>query len=556
MFEHHHAHASHTPEDIPILPASIDGQSVGGLNIYYGDLHNHTGYSDGVPGSTPKIAFDTARARGLHFLAVTDHGFLLTETEWQNMRSQADDATDDGHFVALAGIEFTHAKGHMNIFNIDTLVHRDQPGFETIQGFYNWIVTHPTAFAQFNHPFQSQDWNFNDFAYHPLADHKMVTQELTTASDFFIAMNAGWHLGTLKNRDYHTNEWGLNPLMGVLATGLTQADILEAIAARRTFFVSPNNSNLALVLRANGAWMGSAIPPTNQINFTINAFDPAPNGYPLTITLYENGVRIASTTRSSATSYTWTPTIAAKQGRYYYAEASYPNWTYGIPSYSSPIWVEQPPLAKVQPTRLVPVGKPVLLDGRQSYDPDGDALIFQWNQKSGPAPLAAVQSSQFAGTALVTPTMAGDTNFRLTVADPGGLTDSESVLVSATDQPFLAIVGDGPVTTPPNLPITYTLTVTNIGISPANNVVITGQLPAGSTYLHGGNMRPDGIIEWNVASLAAGGGSETVAFAVTANSGIMLNRYGASCGSCIGAMGEITIFTNGSTLYLPVVIKR
>jgi uncharacterized repeat protein (TIGR01451 family) len=554
MFESHFAHTHHTPEEIPLLPAGLEAQSVGGLNLYYGDLHNHTGYSDGV--STPAQAFATARANGLHFMAVTDHAFLLTPAEWQNLRQQAGTATVDHQFVALAGYEFTHAKGHMNVFNTDTLVNRTQSGFETIEGFYNWLINQPTAFAQFNHPYQSDDSNFNNFAYNPRADHKMVVQELTTAQDFFIAMNAGWHLGTLKNRDTHTTEWGQRPLMGLLAASLTKADILEAITARRTFFVSPNDSNLAVVLRANGYWMGSAIPPAGQINFTINAFDPNPNGATLRLALYENGVRVASTTRASAASYTWTPTVPARQDRYYYAEAYYAHWTNAIPAYSSPIWVEHPPLAVVEPPVLTPVGQPAQLDGRQSYDPDGDALIFDWAQHSGSIPLSVAQSSPFAVTALVTPTVAGDSDFLLTVSDPGGLSGSAVMRVSATEQPFLKILAAGPGDTPPGSPITYTLTVTNIGVSVASQVVITAQVPGGAVYLNGGDVQSGGIIRWNWDALAANGGAIAVTFAVSADSGIVLNSFGAICTACVPTWRGDAVFTNGSKIYLPVVLKN
>ncbi len=554
MFESHFAHANHTPAEIPLLPAGLGSQSVGGLNLYYGDLHNHTGYSDGV--GTPAQAFAAAKARGLHFMAVTDHGFLLTDTEWQDLRHQAEAASVEHQFVALAGYEFTHPKGHINVFNTDTLVNRDQPGFETVEGFYNWLINQPTAFAQFNHPFQSLDWNFNNFAYHPQADHKMVAQELTTAADFFIAMNAGWHLGTLKNRDYHSDSWGKNPLMGVLAASLTRADILEAITARRTFFVSPNDSTLAVVLRANGRWMGSAIPPASNISFTIDAFDPNPDGGLLVLALYENGVRVASTTRASATSYNWMPTVPARQNSYYYAEAYYANWVNGIPAYSGPVWMEHSPLAMVAPAVVVPVGQPAQLDGRHSYDPDGDALVFDWTQESGPMSLLVRQSSPFAVTALVTPTVAGTSNFRLTVLDPGGLSASAVTQVTATEQPFLTISAAGPDSTPPGSPITYTLTVANIGLSVATTGVITARMPVGAVYLHGGNLQPDGIIKWNFDSLAANGGATVVEFAVSASSGIVLNSYGATCAACVPAQSSVAVFANGSKIYLPTVFKN
>src|ERR671937_808136 len=52
---------------------------VHGLRLFYGDLHNHTGYSDGM--GRPEQALRQMRERGLHFAAITDHGeFFERET--------------------------------------------------------------------------------------------------------------------------------------------------------------------------------------------------------------------------------------------------------------------------------------------------------------------------------------------------------------------------------------------------------------------------------------------------------------------------------------------
>src|SRR5262245_21486545 len=47
------------------------------LQVFYGDLHTHTGYSDGA--GRPEDALRQMRARGLHFAAITDHGELLDQ---------------------------------------------------------------------------------------------------------------------------------------------------------------------------------------------------------------------------------------------------------------------------------------------------------------------------------------------------------------------------------------------------------------------------------------------------------------------------------------------
>jgi predicted metal-dependent phosphoesterase TrpH len=294
------------------------------MYVYLGDLHSHTGYSGGAVGTTPAQAFAAARANGLHFFAVTEHDFLMSPAEWVDLQNQANAATIPGQFVALPGFEYVNQYGHLNVFDSDTYISGNDPNYDTLAEFYDWLVSQPMAFAQFNHPMkQPFDLNFNDFAYHPQADLKIVLQELQTTDQFLLSLNTGWHLGSVKNSDTHVANWGCCSRTALLAPSLTKEAILEALRARRTFFVSPSDWNLALVMQANGYWMGSSIPNTTAINFTINVYDPDPRGKPLRLAIYNNGIPVASISLSSRPVYTWQPTIAGQLGHYYYAEAYY-----------------------------------------------------------------------------------------------------------------------------------------------------------------------------------------------------------------------------------------
>lgn len=48
--------------------------------LVFGDIHNHTRYSDGWEG-TPADAYVHARASGADYLATSDHNFMLTQDE-------------------------------------------------------------------------------------------------------------------------------------------------------------------------------------------------------------------------------------------------------------------------------------------------------------------------------------------------------------------------------------------------------------------------------------------------------------------------------------------
>ncbi|MCC6144075.1 MAG: PKD domain-containing protein, partial [Candidatus Hydrogenedentes bacterium] len=92
---------------------------------------------------------------------------------------------------------------------------------------------------------------------------------------------------------------------------------------------------------------------------------------------------------------------------------------------------EQPPVANAGPAQTIQLGESATLDGRQSFDPDGDPLTFAWALTNAP------QGSELntgdlrnANTAQpgVTPDVAGAYTFTLTVSD-GDETDSDTTTV-------------------------------------------------------------------------------------------------------------------------------
>jgi choice-of-anchor B domain-containing protein len=128
----------------------------------------------------------------------------------------------------------------------------------------------------------------------------------------------------------------------------------------------------------------------------------------------------------------------------------------------------------------------------------------------------------------------------------------------------LAIRLTGPAQSPLGLPLTYTLTVTNHGILPATDLVLTDKLPSGVVHLSGGSLNGD-VVSWGLPTLPPGAVSH-ISFVVTPqSSGILVNsEYGGQAkGSIAGAgvvnvNGEPAVITlvTATTIYLPLIIKN
>ncbi|WP_051183257.1 PKD domain-containing protein [Desulfocurvibacter africanus] len=90
-----------------------------------------------------------------------------------------------------------------------------------------------------------------------------------------------------------------------------------------------------------------------------------------------------------------------------------------------------PPVANAGADRSVATGATVALDGRASSDPNGDALIYSWAQIGGTG--VSLTGANTAQPRFTAPDQAITLSFTLTVRDPGGLTDSDTVTVTVTE---------------------------------------------------------------------------------------------------------------------------
>ncbi len=337
-------HTDPTPGQPTSLPTPVESPPAAiladGMQAYWGSLHAHTSYSDGA--GPPFYALAMARAAGLHFYAITDHGYMIPPNKWADILSQTVQATVPNQFVALRGLEWTGKNvGHLNLFNLDAQVSRDDPRFANLVDLYAWLGTQPQVIAQFNHPAYIDGGTFNNFAYQANAAPQLFLQEIgnhgqsykTYEAAFLQSNGLGWHVAPTNNGDTHTAHWGSDTRgrTGLVARSLTESDILEAMRARRVFATEDNN--LALALRLNGAWMGATLVPNDQASLTVEVVDA--DAEPFTLFLYDSNLPLAVET-FHAMPVQWTIKVKAQAGHFFWAKVIQED---GDTAYSAPIWI-------------------------------------------------------------------------------------------------------------------------------------------------------------------------------------------------------------------------
>jgi hypothetical protein len=381
------------------------------LNHFVGSLHEHSGYSDGWPGTRPSDYFASAKGFGLDFLGSGEHSDnadipatfsdgcadpsltakcaggddeepLNSVRKWEATLEQARAATDE-NFTGFRGFEWTSDRfGHINVYfsKNDTNAKIDGGYAGTMDTFWNWFRTPPEldggsdGLATFNHPdgkrliekevqrvepsFHDPATNWNDFAYVPEADDRMVGIEVYNDEDefgttrgpgagFYVhALDKGWHLGAVGAEDLHgkpepdrepaDNQWGhpLLPKTVIIAPDRSEASLRAAMHARR-FYATRFNQGLRIEFTVDRAMMGSRLVRPGGRSLLIEASTNQPG---LTLEIVTSGGKVVASGTTSLRSMV----RASSSDRYYFLRVIDPNVfdSRRYVAYSSPVWVE------------------------------------------------------------------------------------------------------------------------------------------------------------------------------------------------------------------------
>jgi hypothetical protein len=351
-----------------------------GYLSYFGNLHSHSSYSDGV--QTPALAYTFARSSAptpLDFMAVTDHNHLSAGMHLPSYAlgmAEAAAANVDGDFVAIWGQEWgiISTGGHANVFEAPVLFGWDAGNYDVFvaqtdyTGLYTALRANPPAsyppVVEWCHP---AGGDFNSYAV--TADGKAVVSLMaivsgpafstsTTESDvgsstgneilFQDALRKGFRVSPTADQDNHNATWGASTegRTAVLTSGKTKSQILAALAAGRSY--ATQDHNVQVQFSADEHPMGSAWTSGQGVRFAVRVIDPDPTDAVTRIDLMRGitGVSNAQVVATSAgnASFAWRERqtfVAGTEAHYYVRISMADNATV----WTGPVYVTYDPSA-------------------------------------------------------------------------------------------------------------------------------------------------------------------------------------------------------------------
>lgn len=352
-------------------------------HIYFGDLHCHTGFSDGQ--LTPYEAFQHAKQEGnLDFMAITDHAASITEEKFKATQQAAIECTTN-NFVAIAGCENGFDDSYENEYGVPVINGGELIVFQSntwcsscdsLETFTDILQNNGIAIAGFAHPQEAswpteKIWNGYDMAHHRCAKVQSFVRMIEVCnetSDYNLiheklyptALDCGFRVSAIAVSDTHQANWGCKALRArtaVYADTLNLESIIEALRSQHCYATETGNTILDFSI--NGVDMGGDIPDTTtyEVCVSILETDKHPDcqiSYIEIISDYGNSVYKKDVSAHEAHLDTM---IESNTARYFYIRAVNKK---GERIWSSPIWTgrsfdttaKETPLQKLDKTLL------------------------------------------------------------------------------------------------------------------------------------------------------------------------------------------------------------
>ena len=293
------------------------------LNHYYGNLHAHTGFSDGNKDSlssgvtNPSGSYAYAKlSQNFDFLGISEHnhyssannpGFKLPR--FQEGLNMAQSENQDHQFVCLFGMEWgvsSTFNGHVLIYGFNQLIGWEVgiPGVGSnysvfnaksdYDGLFRKVKNQPGAFCYLAHPYAT-DFSTGSSAatalanapYNAAYDSAIVGMPLRSGLAFSTSQNyddyssgnyldyykrllyIGYHLGIGYDHDNHYTNFGRSNAgrMVVMAPSLTRANLMNAFYEMRFYASDDPNAELNFSLNQNpmGSILAGNVYPSIEV---------------------------------------------------------------------------------------------------------------------------------------------------------------------------------------------------------------------------------------------------------------------------------------------------
>jgi trimeric autotransporter adhesin len=300
-----------------ITQASTTTLATSTANIYYGNLHAHSSFSDGNqdnPTFTPANNYAFAKnSLCLDFLGISEHNHSsagMNISNWQPGINQAAAATTSS-FLGLYGMEWgvISGGGHVLVFGSNDLLGWESGNFNRFvaKSDYTGIASangNDGLFATINrmgnnavallaHPNNSDYNNLSNSTFNLVADSAVVGAALANGPststnisysnpgsslayyDYYKKMLArGYHIAPSIDHDNHNTTFGRTAYsrLAVIAPSLSQNTFLAALKSRK--FYATEDCDSRVIFTINNQPMGSVLNGATPPALSVYTIDP------------------------------------------------------------------------------------------------------------------------------------------------------------------------------------------------------------------------------------------------------------------------------------------
>lgn len=242
-------------------------------HIYWGDTHGHSGFAEGV--GTPERFMTWARddAR-LDYVTHSEHDLWMDDSEWEVLKRNVREYTEEGEFIAYLGYEWTvnnlHG-GHHNVL-FRTPERRERipvQFFPTLSRLYAGLraSANPADVVVIPHAHQAGDYRQNDPELEPLVE--IMSQHGNFEWFGRMYLNHGHQIGFTAASDNHLSQPGYTAPMGgslsqrgglgaLLANKKTTDALFDAMKSLHAY--ATTGDRIIMNFSINGTEMGQRAP--------------------------------------------------------------------------------------------------------------------------------------------------------------------------------------------------------------------------------------------------------------------------------------------------------